>query len=161
MQITMEFIKQELEGFYPSSSRITPKILGEMFGMLQGLDWTEHDFSTTLKQYRNDPIRMEKGTLNFPPDVRQLIALWKKSQAAPFTSVTRTKPPTWFKGAGEAMRKDGRTGLAVYMLSQAEQHPEYKLDRDHWYQEAEYCLNREPPKTKGNLAINGTLTERN
>ncbi len=160
MELTLEYIKAELDGFYPNSTRLTPKILSEMFGMLRRLHWTEDDFSRTLLAYRNEPLRMETKTLNIPPDVRQLMQLWKKNCSATPKHEPTVPTPGWYRGCLAAYLNDKnrpRLSVALYMLEQAENHPEYKLDRAAWYEEADYCMHNEPPKHMGNLAMRPVL----
>jgi len=157
MELTLEFITTELDGFYPNSTKLTPKILGEMYGMLKRLGWTENDFSHALSLYRNDPLRLETRTLGIPPDVRQLIQLLAKEKQPTYSPVyiNVVPPPEWTKGAMAALKNDGRLGLAIYMLKMCDSYP--SLHREWWENEMEYLQTRDTPQTVGNLNFAGVL----
>ncbi len=150
MDLTIEYITTELEGFYPNSWALTPKILGEMYAKLNRLGWTQHDFDRALRLYRDAPERLETKTIHTPPDVRQLIRLHDKKECYSYSFPCKpVPPPEWNKGAMAAFKEDGRLGLAIYMLAMCDRYPQ--LHREWWEAEMEYLQTRECPKVIGNL----------
>lgn len=159
MELTLEFIKNELEGFYPDSRRITCQIIAEMYGMLKKAGWDEADFHGALMAYRNDPNRLETRTLHTPPDVRELLVLHNKNQKPPTVFVERKPAPAWLGEANYIRQKKGLMAATVFMVEECERNP--NLHKAEWLQELERLGTREEPNIQGNLDFSGIIQDGN
>lgn len=72
-ELTTGNVLAYLIGFYPGSRKFTDIYINDLVGRLRHQRWNFGHFRYALSRYQNDFLTLEKGKIDTPPAVQQLL----------------------------------------------------------------------------------------